>query len=700
MKALAQTDPEVWIEFREGNWVVNKNTIPFCAIGPDHALEQVNRMMKVAGGLIGITLNPFARTKFFLAAPELARLAEEAKNMADLPKTKAKHHHELTEAKVEQQEKNAIDLKNTIEKFTNPFANGCNQLINMVTKAILPAKIQEDINKRTEIGEEKFGQFVSERIITNNVNLWAPMKKLNLQMWSSAGKKVTIKNGDKIMELKEDRALFARMLVVSKARDIDLKQVVGTYELSVVPRALFAADGSLLHAASKSDLMSILESLPKDIQVYDTPADSKSVAIIDGMADLQSLNKPEWISNCADLANHFIERHWQRYSEYDEVHLVFDRYDIGDSLKTSTREKRLGGHKAVAYHITDTTSIPRVSMHNLLAHTKTKDELTAYLAHKVLEHARIQGKNVVVAWRDHAEATHRQVELSSIQEEADTKLILHSLDATSNGATSIRIHSPDTDVLVLAIRRYPFFCQDTCFVTGVAQKHRVIQLQPIYNALGPNKAAALPGFHALSGADNTGRFAGKGKMTCWKVLQDLHADDKIVQALAQLGVAEKPSEDLITALEAFVCKLYLPNTELTNIADVRWYLFKKKQAQSEALPPTKAALLPAILRTHYQAMVWYNDVVANPELPKPLHYGWDLVDEHFQPVMTSLPPAPDAVIHLVKCSCAKTRCAKNQCICRKNGLHCTDLCNCCDDEPCENWKETILTDDEDESDEE
>jgi hypothetical protein len=115
----------------------------------------------------------------------------------------------------------------------------------------------------------------------------------------------------------------------------------------------------------------VLEGDPK----YDTPADSicTRVAVVDGMADLQSLNKPEWISNCSDLANHFIDKHWQRYSEYDEVHLVFDRYDIGESLKTSTRERRLGGTKAVAYHITDTTSIARVSMHNLLAHIKTKD---------------------------------------------------------------------------------------------------------------------------------------------------------------------------------------------------------------------------------------------------------------------------------------------------------------------------------------
>ena len=51
----------------------------FCTVGADNALEHVNRSMKVSGGWIGITLNPNAQTKYFLIAPELARLAEQAK---------------------------------------------------------------------------------------------------------------------------------------------------------------------------------------------------------------------------------------------------------------------------------------------------------------------------------------------------------------------------------------------------------------------------------------------------------------------------------------------------------------------------------------------------------------------------------------------------------------------------------------------
>ena len=53
---------------------------------------------------------------------------------------------------------------------------------------------------------------------------------------------------------------------------------------------------------------------------------------------------------------------------------------------------------------------------------------------------------------------------------------------------------------------------------------------------------------------------------------------------------------------------------------------------------------------------------------------------------TKFQPAPDAVLHLVKCGCVKERCLNNRCQCRKAGLNCTDLCSCNDanDETCEN----------------
>ena len=61
------------------------------------------------------------------------------------------------------------------------------------------------------------------------------------------------------------------------------------------------------------------------------------VAIVDAMTEVQSLQKPAYITNCSQLADQFTSHILQRYSEVDEVHLVFDRYDVHKSLKTDMR---------------------------------------------------------------------------------------------------------------------------------------------------------------------------------------------------------------------------------------------------------------------------------------------------------------------------------------------------------------------------
>ena len=189
-------------------------------------------------------------------------------------------------------------------------------------------------------------------------------------------------------------------------------------------------------------------------------------------------------------------------------------------------------------------------MKRLLAHMSTKAELMQYLASKTLEKGRQNGLHVVVAWISKCRATHKDVAyLDSDQEEADTKILLHAVDATATGAKSIKIFSPDTDLLVLALSRYSELCVDTSFVTGRGQRHRNIQLRPIVHTLGAARTAALPGFHASSG-----NFAFKGKLECWKAF--LEADD-VSQHLQISALPSFPATaGMFYAIEKLVCQLY------------------------------------------------------------------------------------------------------------------------------------------------
>jgi hypothetical protein len=70
--------------------------------------------------------------------------------------------------------------------------------------------------------------------------------------------------------------------------------------------------------------------------------------------------------------------------------------------------------------------------------------------------------------------------------------------------------------------------------------------------------------------------------------------------------------------------------------------------------------------------------------------------------MTTELPAPESVLHIVKCGCG-TKCQTGRCSCRRAGLNCTYICSCADDdELCDNVEQLAIesddTDDEEHDD--
>ena len=52
-------------------------------------------------------------------------------------------------------------------------------------------------------------------------------------------------------------------------------------------------------------------------------------------------------------------------------------------------------------------------------------------------------------------------------EEVDTLLLLHAADVSArNPFTELHIYSPDTDVFLLTIHKYPILCANTAFKIG------------------------------------------------------------------------------------------------------------------------------------------------------------------------------------------------------------------------------------------
>ena len=117
--------------------------------------------------------------------------------------------------------------------MSDPFATEERHLVNIITKAVMPDYIKEGVLTRDKIGQALSDTFAQERIVEAKLSVWSPMKKANLKSWKSAWQKNKNKTTCGVAPLKDDRALFARFLVVILSRpDLDIKETISTFALA------------------------------------------------------------------------------------------------------------------------------------------------------------------------------------------------------------------------------------------------------------------------------------------------------------------------------------------------------------------------------------------------------------------------------------------------------------------------------------
>ena len=87
-------------------------------------------------------------------------------------------HHHLSEAKTARQEQNIFKSKSVLQS-AHPFGfpDEGTRLFNVITKEIIPEKIQNGILEIQNNGEEGLKVFVKERICGTK-NLWDKMTKI------------------------------------------------------------------------------------------------------------------------------------------------------------------------------------------------------------------------------------------------------------------------------------------------------------------------------------------------------------------------------------------------------------------------------------------------------------------------------------------------------------------------------------------
>lgn len=100
-------------------------------------------------------------------------------------------------------------------------------LSNLANGVVLPESVAIRLLGASELGRQNMTSFISTRIQSNQTNFWDPVKKLNISMFSSVARKVTVESQkDKVLSINPTCELFGRLLLVAKKREVNLKEVL------------------------------------------------------------------------------------------------------------------------------------------------------------------------------------------------------------------------------------------------------------------------------------------------------------------------------------------------------------------------------------------------------------------------------------------------------------------------------------------
>ena len=152
---------------------------------------------------------------------------------------------------------------------------------NVLTMKVLPQKDTEGFLPVKETGKESYEAFVKERI-EGESSIWDTIEKKRIPSFTNNNKTTSVKLNGETLQIREERKLMNRILVASRSRaEIDLSNIFGTYEFSVVPHSIFATDGSLYYGKDKSVIAQELRELvPEEADTQEEEeSDSRKVVM-------------------------------------------------------------------------------------------------------------------------------------------------------------------------------------------------------------------------------------------------------------------------------------------------------------------------------------------------------------------------------------------------------------------------------------
>ena len=352
---------------------------------------------------------------------------------------------------------------------------------------------------------------------------------------------------------------------------------------------------------------------------------------------------------------------------------------IDGSLKAATRNKR---GKGLRRRVAAETKCPS-KWSQFLKDTRNKKELNLYLAEYLISQTYTAGRQLFATSEEKVLSNTSLTMPDSNHEEADTRLLLHTQHALSEGMNRIKILSNDTDVVIIALGAYnklrsSYHFDDIIIEFGTNRTHCSISLKALAESLGPSRCHALPFLHALTGSDTTSAFKGIGKKKGYDALKGYQDGEAALADLYfNLFKTLTEDDDSFKKIQRLVILMFSRTSVLEDINELRMELYFQHTQNIENIPPTSNALFLHTLRCIYQLGVWSTCLNSFQNRPSPCAFGWEKADGSilmYHPVWITQKEAIKECREFVKCSCNTEHCTR--CKCKTAMLKCTLLCSC------------------------
>ena len=596
LRDIGSLNQSVLEQFLHGNFVVQKTNRRFSAMPVDQCHEQNNKLIKTAGGFVGLTDNPTGLKRWMVAGPEVSRVLQEFESEA-LPQSESEEdlsHHQEGHSMQLSFQKQVNSVVSVVQARGNPFCDDFPELVTIDSRKVLDLSVAHSIRNLQSIGKENFDKFAKDVLEDRIVGIDEPLKRNNLPLPKNPRVIVKSKHSQQVRILQKNVEIFGQLYLSHRETD---REEFFCHEAGPFPQSL-SEHGKMHFASAKSDLLHCL--IKEDNSMVEMPKMVDCI-VLDGAAVVHLLAQEPSHRDFLDYAQkRFIPYVENTLTICDRVDIVFDQY-LPDSLKSATREKRGSGER---FKVQATMKLPK-KWNDFLYVNENKEELFHFLAKEVSGKKYLDDKQVNVTIDSKVMSINSPPMPPCSHEEADSRIMVHILDALEEGNNSFMIRTVDTDIVIICMGRFHAIHQmypdyHLWIKFGSGKNLRNIDINALSEENGRSISRGLPFFHAMTGCDTTSAFKGRAKKSAWQTWMSCEFITPVFEHLSQQPFSEVTQDsNEFQQLERFIVKMYSKTVDAQTVNEGRKLLFAANQ-NMEKLPPTKDALLQHVKRAVFQ----------------------------------------------------------------------------------------------------